>query len=246
MLAAGCWTWATCPCFHSSIRACPTRNQLVRSGKEPKRCYHVRLHCCASLTTKIIAVYVCRLRNMIRTEGWEGLVTVVSGDMRTWEAPQKVCLPPSHACGFEPLELQADIIVSELLGSFGDNELSPECLDGAQRFLKEGGISIPYSYTSYVCPIMSSKLWNEAKNFNDPKYMETNFVVKLHNFTPIAKSKPCFTFVHPNHQSQIDNTRWGELEATPIAWILITTTQVHKARIYSNAFSNDSWICWLL
>ena len=32
--------------------------------------------------------------------------------------------------------LQADIIVSELLGSFGDNELSPECIDGAQEFLK--------------------------------------------------------------------------------------------------------------
>lgn len=31
---------------------------------------------------------------------------------------------------------QADILVSELLGSFGDNELSPECLDGAMRFLK--------------------------------------------------------------------------------------------------------------
>jgi protein arginine N-methyltransferase 5 len=31
---------------------------------------------------------------------------------------------------------QADIMVSELLGSFGDNELSPECLDGAMRFLK--------------------------------------------------------------------------------------------------------------
>jgi hypothetical protein len=29
-----------------------------------------------------------------------------------------------------------DILVSELLGSFGDNELSPECLDGAVRFLK--------------------------------------------------------------------------------------------------------------
>ena len=27
-------------------------------------------------------------------------------------------------------------MVSELLGSFGDNELSPECLDGAQKFLK--------------------------------------------------------------------------------------------------------------
>jgi len=36
--------------------------------------------------------------------------------------------------------------VSELLGSFGDNKLSPECLDGAQRFLKQDGISIPSSY----------------------------------------------------------------------------------------------------
>lgn len=32
--------------------------------------------------------------------------------------------------------IQADILVSELLGSFSDNELSPECLDGAQSFLK--------------------------------------------------------------------------------------------------------------
>lgn len=46
-------------------------------------------------------------------------MTVVSSDMREWVAPEK-----------------ADIIVSELLGSFADNELSPECLDGAQHFLK--------------------------------------------------------------------------------------------------------------
>ena len=46
-------------------------------------------------------------------------VVLVSADMRHWDAP-------------EP----ADILVSELLGSFGDNELSPECLDGAQRFLR--------------------------------------------------------------------------------------------------------------
>lgn len=36
---------------------------------------------------------------------------------------------------FNPAE-KADIIVSELLGSFGDNELSPECLDGVMRCLK--------------------------------------------------------------------------------------------------------------
>ena len=41
------------------------------------------------------------------------------GDMRALAVPEQV-----------------DILVSELLGSFGDNELSPECLDGASRFLK--------------------------------------------------------------------------------------------------------------
>ena len=41
------------------------------------------------------------------------------GDMRLIDVPEKV-----------------DVLVSELLGSFGDNELSPECLDGAMRFLK--------------------------------------------------------------------------------------------------------------
>ena len=46
-------------------------------------------------------------------------MTIVHEDMRAWQP----------AC-------KADILVSELLGSFGDNELSPECLDGAQRYLK--------------------------------------------------------------------------------------------------------------
>lgn len=77
---------------------------------------------------------------------WEEQVTIVAADMRQWDAPEK-----------------ADIIVSELLGSFGDNELSPECLDGAQAFLKEDGISIPTSYTSFLQPITTSKLWNDVK-----------------------------------------------------------------------------------
>lgn len=63
-------------------------------------------------------VCVCSLENL-KVDTWGDQVTIVSGDMRFWNAP-----------------VQADIIVSELLGSFGDNELSPECLDGAQRFLK--------------------------------------------------------------------------------------------------------------
>ena len=79
-------------------------------------------------------------------------------------------------------------MVSELLGSFGDNELSPECLDGAQKFLKglfqstegvsnyhliDGGISIPSAYTSYLAPVSSSKLHNEVRAYNDRKHFET-------------------------------------------------------------------------
>ena len=130
---------------------------------------------------------------------WGEQVTVVSTDMRFWDAPEK-----------------ADILVSELLGSFGDNELSPECLDGAQKFLKgnvvhllkneycgtsvasvvwktitfverfnqdfsvgisnfhyilycfvDDGISIPRAYTSYIAPLTSQKLWNEARLCKD-------------------------------------------------------------------------------
>lgn len=67
-------------------------------------------------------------------------VNLVFGDMRTWEAPVK-----------------ADVMVSELLGSFGCNELSPECLDGAQEYLAEGGICIPQKYTNYLQPVATSK-----------------------------------------------------------------------------------------
>lgn len=65
----------------------------------------------------VVVVGRRRLLNLKRDE-WGDQVMVIDHDMRTWQAPQK-----------------ADILVSELLGSFGDNELSPECLDGAQRFL---------------------------------------------------------------------------------------------------------------
>ena len=77
---------------------------------------------------------------------WEEVVTIVAADMRHWQAPEK-----------------ADILVSELLGSFGDNELSPECLDGAQRFLSQDGISIPAAYTSFIQPVTTFKLWNDVK-----------------------------------------------------------------------------------
>ena len=79
-------------------------------------------------------------------------VAVVQGDMRTLPVPERV-------------EDRADIVVSELLGSFADNELAPECLDGAMRFLKRtcatdpaDGISIPRAYVPYLAPVAAAKL----------------------------------------------------------------------------------------
>lgn len=69
----------------------------------------------------------CSLQERKEIE-WGDRVTLLFGDMRAIDVPEK-----------------ADIIVSELLGSFGDNELSPECLDGAMRFLKRA-----YPFAIYI------------------------------------------------------------------------------------------------
>ncbi|KAK4757930.1 hypothetical protein SAY87_019231 [Trapa incisa] len=137
---------------------------------------------------------VVTLHSLVKLEGWENFVTIVSSDMRYWDAPEK-----------------ADILVSELLGSFGDNELSPECLDGAQRFLKEDGISIPTSYTSFIQPITASKLYNDVKSHKDLVHFETAYVVKLHSVAKLAPSQPVFTFTHPAPSMEIDNRRYKKL-----------------------------------
>lgn len=131
---------------------------------------------------------------------WGDKVTVVSCDMRDWQPPE-----------------QADILVSELLGSFGDNELSPECLDGAQKFLKEDGISIPSLYTSSLAPLQSAKLFNEIRGCREKDkhhlhHLETPYVVYLHNKREISASQELFTFHHPNRSAHIDNRRHGTLQ----------------------------------
>ncbi|XP_063695873.1 protein arginine N-methyltransferase 5-like [Culicoides brevitarsis] len=145
----------------------------------------------------------------LRNEIWKDAdIQIFSKDMRECEPPEK-----------------ADIIVSELLGSFGDNELSPECLDGAQKLLKPDGISIPCSSTSFVNPVMSSKLYNAIrlidrmyhprdKNASVVANFENNYVVYPKNVYHIDDPKPLFTFVHPNHENLIDNSRFASLEFT--------------------------------
>jgi len=137
---------------------------------------------------------VITLQHRKEMENWDN-VEIIGDDMRFWKAPHK-----------------ADIIVSELLGSFGDNELSPECLDGAQEYLVEDGDCIPQEYTSYLTPVTSQKLWNDVKNYSDLAHFETAYVVKFHQaFYPTKQIKPCFTFSHPNPDLK-NNDRYTMLD----------------------------------
>lgn len=106
--------------------------------------------------------------------------------------------------------------MSELLGSFGDNELSPECLIPTEKFLKPQGIYIPWAYTNHLVPLSSQVLWNEVRMYanqsisgrvcqqqQDHPY-ELPYVVKIYSATyPCgAKSSDVFTFRHLPYPDQ--------------------------------------------
>ncbi|KAJ9098885.1 hypothetical protein QFC19_006223 [Naganishia cerealis] len=176
---------------------------------------------------------------------WGGAVKILFGDMRQIDVPEL-----------------ADIVVSELLGSFGDNELSPECLDGAGRFLKPEGISIPASYTAHLAPLSSSKLHGEVqdyatkKNKNQEIATETPYVVMFQQAnilsgTPAGpgrcgpKIQECWSFEHPRRDMILDsrgvpftnshNTRAAQLTfRIPTAGTLHGLAGYFEAHLYGN------------
>ncbi|KAK4662609.1 hypothetical protein QC763_605040 [Podospora pseudopauciseta] len=128
---------------------------------------------------------------------WDGQVTLVKTDMRGWGGP--VPRGSSTPC-------KVDILVTELLGSFGDNELSPECLDGIQNHLfQPSGMSIPHSYTAHLSPISTPRLFADiASRESDPHAFEIPYVVRLFQLDFNAQKVPnhprfqqAWEFVHP-------------------------------------------------
>jgi len=135
---------------------------------------------------------------------WEP-VTIIHQDMREWDAPTK-----------------ADIMVSELLGSFSDNELSPECLDGAQRFLAPDGVSIPQHYYSTLRLVSTPKLWTELRKGGegDLDKFETAYVVKFHQHWCCSSARKVFSFSHPNWELT-SNERYTNMRFTVEADALV-------------------------
>lgn len=106
---------------------------------------------------------------------------IVESDMRVWNP-----------------KVKADIIVTELLGSFSDNELSPECIDGAWKFSTPHTISIPREYSSYLAPICSYKLHQKLfeRRAQDNQAYDRIYVVKLNNYYLISEPQKLFKFEH--------------------------------------------------
>ena len=144
--------------------------------------------------------YVYLLRQ--NETAWGGRVTVVKTDMRAWKGP---LISDSAETG--PVYGKVDILISELLGSFGDNELSPECLDGIQHVMaRPHGISIPSSYTAHFSPISTPKLYADilSRVPVEPTAFDTPWVVRLFALDFVAQKVPghpriqqAWEFVHP-------------------------------------------------
>ncbi|KAJ4476233.1 PRMT5 arginine-N-methyltransferase-domain-containing protein, partial [Lentinula aciculospora] len=202
---------------------------IDRSRRENVRLYAIEKNPNAFVT----------LQNRQRTE-WKDRVRLVFGDMRLIKIADEV-----------------DILVSELLGSFGDNELSPECLDGAMRFLKPQGISIPSSYTAHLAPLSSSKLYNEARAIKEEKSLETPYVVMFQAVNLLSGQGPgpsglcgpqvqeCWEFEHPRKNSVLNaqglpptnshNTRSAKLRFhIPHAGVLHGLAGYFEAILYGN------------
>lgn len=103
--------------------------------------------------------------------------------------------------------------MSELLGSFGDNELSPECLAGAQRFLRgtthatasapvdRHSIMIPQSSQSFIQPVAYPKVARALARLHSEAGAaaeEMPHVVYTLSAVPVARCKPVFAFAHPD------------------------------------------------
>jgi len=133
---------------------------------------------------------------------WGDVVNIVHSDIRAWKGP-----PRSSSDATDVGNEKVDILVSELLGSFADNELSPEYIDGIQHVLAAPhGLSIPSSYSAHLTPILAPRIYGQisrAALTNSTAY-DTAYCVSLHTIDYLAISVPghpyiqqAWEFMHP-------------------------------------------------
>lgn len=139
------------------------------------------------------------LLNLMNHEEIFSKVKMFCGDMRTFN-PQKN--------GINGI----DLCISELLGSFGDNELSPECLINIKQYMNTNGIMIPQEYSSFLHPVSCPRTWCNIKTIKDS--YESPYIINFAKaFFPIKTIQKCLTFSHyVNNEKDDDFTQFKSLK----------------------------------
>ncbi|EMR11168.1 hypothetical protein PNEG_00762 [Pneumocystis murina B123] len=160
---------------------------------------------------------------------WNNNIHLIHIDMRLWKPPVLI-----------------DIIISELLGSFGDNELSPECLDGVQKFLNpKGGIFIPSSYTTYITPIMAPKIYGNILQMKSDAAFEMFYSIWLHSIDYLAKDsenkfQELWKFSHPNPNYYDDNSNFHNTRKSKNTFNIFSRGMLHGFAGYFEAVLYDN------
>jgi protein arginine N-methyltransferase 5 len=128
-------------------------------------------------------------------------ITIVESDMRSWKPSTLV-----------------DIMVSELLGSLGDNEASPECIYGAWSCLNpDGGICIPQRYVSSLEPVSCEKAWVAARETHKLEHL---LVSALHSCYKPCLPEYLFEFDHRFSPSSSDRSK-------TLSWVVDNDSTIH-------------------
>ena len=125
-------------------------------------------------------------------------ITLMHRLKKQWDIPNGPIISINHTDMRDWIpESKVDILVSELLGSLGDNEASPECLNDSvmSHLCPNGGISIPYRYFSTIEPVSAHKAWTQVRDMNK---FQTPLVTLFHSFCQPSHegTQPLFDFMH--------------------------------------------------
>ncbi|CUG33776.1 arginine N-methyltransferase, type II, putative [Bodo saltans] len=141
-------------------------------------------------------------------------VSIVHGDGRTLASTVMM----NSATQYLLMFASVSCVVSELLGSAGDNELSPECIDGTVvelgkirnaadaidlRRLNRPITSIPANVTFFATPVQSATLAHQIRSRRDcngghpPSALSTIYVSHMTRAVMLDEPQAVWSFEHP-------------------------------------------------
>ncbi|KAH3671690.1 hypothetical protein OGAPHI_000395 [Ogataea philodendri] len=117
---------------------------------------------------------------------WNNKVDIINADIRTWQPKT------ASQSGF-------NLVVSELLGSFGCNELSPECLYAVESYCDISNcIFIPKEYSSFAAPAISPSIYTKLLEGTDSDRFHKCYVPLCDQYDILSsKYSKLWTFQHP-------------------------------------------------